>query len=268
MRVWVQSCEQDASLSLMLPGRAPLAILPDNALSRVNAINSRTFLMAVSAEPGLPDINIKTSLLIGLLIGSTQLYAAEPIIERISIDGLSGWQEHSFKGHTNYQLVEEDGKQSIKAVSMGSASGLVKKVSINLDKTPYLYWRWRVDGVLQSPNERSKQGDDYPARIYVVKEGGWAPWRTRSINYVWSSSQAEGSVWPSAYTEQSMMVAVRSGVSDGPLWKTERRNLKKDFKRLFDQDVHQVDLVAIMTDTDNTGAKATAWYGDIYLSSE
>jgi hypothetical protein len=144
----------------------------------------------------------------------------------------------------------------------------VKKISIDLDKTPYLYWRWRVDGVLDSPNEHSREGDDYPARIYVVKEGGWVPWRTLSINYVWSSSQAQGSVWPSAYTDRSMMVAVRSGPSDTMLWKAERRNIKEDFKRLFGQCVHQVDLVALMTDTDNTGAKVIAWYGDIYFASE
>ncbi len=211
---------------------------------------------------------MRTILLVGLLSGFTQLYAAEPIVDQIFNDGLSGWKEHSFKGHTIYQLVDEEGKQSIKAVSIGSASGLVKKVSINLDKTPYLYWRWRVDGVLDGPNERSKQGDDYPARIYVVNDGGWTPWRTRSINYVWSSGQVEGSVWPSAYTEKSMMVAVRSGSPDTQLWKMERRNLKEDFKHFFGEDIHQVDLVAIMTDTDNTGASATAWYGDIYFGSE
>lgn len=211
---------------------------------------------------------MRTILLVGLLSGSTQLYAAEPIVDQIFNGGLSGWKEHSFEGHTSYQLVDEEGKQSIKAVSIGSASGLVKKVSISLDKTPYLYWRWRVDGVLDGPNERSKQGDDYPARIYVVNDGGWTPWRTRSINYVWSSGQVEGSVWPSAYTDKSMMVAVRSGSPDTQLWKMERRNLKVDFKHLFGEDVHQVDLVAIMTDTDNTGASATAWYGDIYFGSE
>lgn len=152
---------------------------------------------------------------------------------------------------------------------MGTASGLVKKVSVNLDQTPYLHWRWRVKGVLGQPDEQSKQGDDYPARIYVVKDGGWALWRTRSINYVWSSSQPEGSVWPNAYTEQSMMVAVRSGVPVDPSrWVTERRNLREDFKSLFGKDVHQIDLVALMTDTDNTGSNATAWYGDIYFSSE
>jgi len=212
---------------------------------------------------------VKFALFIVLLWGTVLLSAAAPMVKRIPIDPLSTWNEHSFKGKTSYQLVEEYGQLSIKAVSMGTASGLVKKVSVNLDQTPYLHWRWRVDGVLDHPDEQSKQGDDYPARIYVVKDGGWALWRTRSINYVWSSSQPEGSVWPNAYTEQSMMVAVRSGVPIDPSrWVTERRNLREDFKRLFGKDVHQIDLVALMTDTDNTGSNATAWYGDIYFSSE
>ena len=211
---------------------------------------------------------MQTLLLIILLFFSITFSTVAPIVKRIPVNPLSYWQEHSFKGHTSYQLTEMDGQPSIKAVSMNSASALVKKVSINLNKTPYMYWRWRVDGVLDNPNERTRQGDDYPARIYVVKEGDWTPWRTRSINYVWSSSQPVGTVWPSAYTKQSMMVAVRSGVSDALHWKAERRNVKEDFKRLFGQDVHQIDLVALMTDTDNTEARASAWYGEIYFGSD
>ena len=209
-----------------------------------------------------------TLLLIIVLFFSITLSIAAPIVELIPIDSLSGWQNHSFKSHTRYQFAEENGQPLIKAVSINSASALVKKISINLDETPYIHWRWRVDGVLDSPNERTRQSDDYPARIYVVKKGGLAPWRTRSINYVWSSSQPVGTTWPSAYTEQSMMVAVRSGVSDVSRWKDERRNVKEDFRQFFGQDIHQIDLVALMTDTANTGTRATAWYGEIYFSSE
>ena len=211
---------------------------------------------------------IKLILVAWLFGGSVLITAVASIVYRIPMDDLSIWEEHSFKGHTLYQVVEEDGRHSIKAVSNAAASGLVKRLSVNLDQTPYLYWRWRVDDVLDAPNEHSKQGDDYPARIYVVKDGGWMPWRTRSINYVWSSSQEQGSVWPSAYTDQSMMVAVRSGTSDGAGWQMERRNLKEDFQHLFGQDVNQVDLIALMTDTDNTGESAVAWYADLYFSSE
>lgn len=205
---------------------------------------------------------------LGLLFTAMPLLAASHAVREVGIVPLSEWKEVSFKGNTAYQTIEDQQGPAIKAVSKGAASALAKRITINLDETPYLHWRWRVEGVLENPDERSKAGDDYPARIYVVKEGGWAPWRTRSMNYVWSSSQAKGSAWPSAYTGQSMMLAVGSGDAAAQQWKSERRNVKQDFKRYFGEDIREIDVVAIMTDTDNTGATATAWYGDIYFASE
>ena len=49
---------------------------------------------------------------------------------------------------------------------------------------------------------------------------------------------------------------------------TERRNVRADFRELFGESVRYVDAVAIMTDTDNTGGTAVAYYGDITFSSE
>ena len=40
-------------------------------------------------------------------------------------------------------------------------------------------------------DERRKDGDDYPARVYVVAQR-WPAFRSRAINYVWASSLAQG----------------------------------------------------------------------------
>ncbi|MBV2092831.1 MAG: DUF3047 domain-containing protein [Candidatus Thiodiazotropha sp. (ex Ctena orbiculata)] len=179
------------------------------------------------------------------------------------------WTEVSFKDNTTYQAVDEKGEPpSLKAISQSSASALAKKIKVDLDKTPYLNWRWKIDRVLDKPDEQSKAGDDYPARIYVVKEGGWAPWRTRSMNYVWSSSQPVSSVWASAYTDQSMMLAVKSGDQQAGQWQMEKRNVRQDFKNFFGEEIKIIDVVAIMTDTDNTQSMATAWYADIFFSAD
>lgn len=42
-----------------------------------------------------------------------------------------------------------------------------------------------------------------------------------------------------------------------------RRNIVDDYRRAFGEDPPHVGAIAIMTDTDNTGETATAWYGDI-----
>jgi len=62
------------------------------------------------------------------------------------------------------------------------------------------------------------------------------------------------------------MMALRS--SEDPLssWHMEKRNVREDFLRLFGKEVRYIDAVVLMSDTDNTGNKVTAYYGDIYFS--
>ena len=90
---------------------------------------------------------------------------------------LDGWKEKVFEGKTHYQLVSEKLKKVLRADSQAGASGLVRKIKIDLNKTPILNWSWRVDNQLKNLNERLKSGDDYAARIYIVVSGGFAFWK-------------------------------------------------------------------------------------------
>lgn len=185
-----------------------------------------------------------------------------------SQNDLGGWQSKEFAGETRYALESNEGKMVLRADSKTSASGLYREIKIDLAKTPILNWTWKVDNILAGNDERTRAGDDYPARIYVVFSGGLAFWRTRAINYVWSNEQPVGSNWPNAFTANARMIAVESGSSRVGQWISERRDVRADYQLLFGEKPDQVDAVAIMTDTDNTGATATAWYGDIWFSEQ
>lgn len=196
--------------------------------------------------------------------------ADEPIVwvGRFSDGDLQGWETQSFAGKTEYALVKNDGRRVLQAVSRAAASGMYREITVDLNRTPYLNWSWKVGHVLDGVNERSQSGDDYPARLYVVISGRVLFWKTRSLNYVWSSNQPVGSTWPNAYTANVRMLAVESGGAKAGQWVIEKRDVRQDFKRLFGEDIDQIDALAIMTDTDNSGQAATAWYGDIYFSAD
>jgi hypothetical protein len=117
-------------------------------------------------------------------------------------------------------------------------------------------------------DERSKAGDDYPARLYLVISGGVLFWRTRALNYVWSSHQPVGTSWPNAFTGNARMLAVESGPAHAGEWRHYRRDVRADLRRWLDEDIDAIDAVAIMTDTDNSGQHAIAYYGDIYFSTD
>ena len=190
-----------------------------------------------------------------------------------SVEGLrggdiAGWEEKVFEGKTLYETVSQDGRTVVRATSRGTASGLYLRRRIDLEKTPILRWKWRVDGTLGDIDERTRGGDDYSARVYVIRSHPVFLWRTRAVNYVWASSRTPGETWPNAYTDASQNVAVRSGDACAGQWVEERRDVRADFLELFGESVRHVDAVAIMTDTDNTGSAAVAYYGDITFTSE
>ena len=192
---------------------------------------------------------------------------APVLLAEFSKGSLEGWEERSFSGNTLYQLQETEQGIRLHARTKGEASGLFRKIRVDLQQTPYLHWSWRVENVFQGNDERTKAGDDFPARVYVVVSGGAFFWRTRAINYVWSSHQPEGRHWPSPYTENSHMLAVRSGMERLGEWVQEKRDVREDFRRLFGQEISHIDAVALMVDADNTLQSAAASFGDIYFTA-
>ena len=189
-------------------------------------------------------------------------------VGRFSQGDLQNWDPQVFKNKTDYRLIGKPGEMVLVAASRQSASGLVKRQRIDLHKTPILNWRWKIDSGLKPADERSKEGDDYAARVYVIVDGGLFFWRTLALNYVWSASEARGNSWPNAFAgKNAMMQAVRDGNDIAERWYQEKRNVRNDFKRLHGKDLRYIDAVAIMTDTDNAGGRVRATYGDIYFSA-
>ena len=222
----------------------------------------------IGADP-IPTIGPGVSrigLLLAFVFGSG--VAGAENVEVLRDGDVASWEEKIFEGRTRYETVRQDGRTVVRATSHGTASGLYLRRRIDLDRTPILRWTWRVDGTLGDIDERTRAGDDYSARVYVIRSHPVFLWRTRAVNYVWTSTRIPGETWPNAYTDAARHVAVRSGDADSGQWIEERRDVRADFRELFGESVRYVDAVAIMTDTDNTGAAAVAYYGDITFSHE
>lgn len=205
-------------------------------------------------------------------VGLVQVAAASQP-PAFSVTGLQGWSVETFmdRPQTHYQLVNDNGKQVLKASCDNSASGMIWKGTVNLLKTPYLHWRWKIAGLYPGIDELTKAGDDFPARIYVVTGSRWLPWTIKSLSYVWSSGSGHGAhgerYWPSPYTDQARMDALRVGAAGVGQWQQETRDVRADFKQVFGADVDSVGAVAVMTDCDDSHNHDQAWYGDLYFTA-
>lgn len=196
-----------------------------------------------------------------------------------------GWQPLRFariERPSDYALVDVDGVVVVRAESRGGASGLTRSLDLDPATYPVVEWRWRIANLLAGSDVTRKSGDDHPARLYVAfafdpRQAGWLE-RMRyealrlvygeyppkaAINYIWASHSPKGTVVPNPYSDRTWMVVVESGDEHLGEWRRERRDVAADYQRIFGEPAPRVSGVGIMTDTDDTGESAVAWFGDI-----
>ena len=172
------------------------------------------------------------------------------------------------KKKTTYTLGSNDKGNYLKAEAEGKASGLGKETKINLLETPFINITWKIEQDLNGINEQSKKGHDYAARVFVIKKTGATALSNRASNYVFSSNNPIGKYWRSPFTKKSIDYVLSTTQKNFNEWVTVKANVRKHFKKLHDIDVHEIEGVAIMTDTDNSKLPAIAYYQNIYFSSE
>jgi len=169
---------------------------------------------------------------------------------------------------TQYTVGKNENGNFLKSVSDNAASGLGKKIRIDLNKTPFINITWKIEKDLPGIKENEKKGHDYAARVFVIKKTGATPLSNRAINYVFSSNNEVGKNWRSPYTKKSIDNVLASTKDNLNEWVTVKANVKEDFKRLHNLDVNELDGLAIMSDTDNSKMKSIAYFQNIYFSSQ
>ena len=202
------------------------------------------------------------------------------------VDDTSAWREVRIKSDltpNRFRFRDWDGARALEVHSSASMSLMARPLEIDLDATPVLCWRWRVDGAIAAADMRSRAGDDYAARVYVsfrlppesmgfglraklaVARTIWgADLPDAAINYVWDNRNPRGTEQPNAYTDRTVMVVLRTGDADAGRWVSERRDVAADVARLFGPGARAVQL-ALAADTDNTGASAHAGFAGLHF---
>ncbi|MGB0467623.1 MAG: DUF3047 domain-containing protein [Pontibacterium sp.] len=188
---------------------------------------------------------------------------------------------------TVFRVISWQGVSALEAVSEKSMALLARPLDVNLKQTPVLCWRWWIDQTVEQADMNSKQGDDYAARVYVTFDlpdqalgfgtrlklalarglfGQDVP--EAALNYVWDNQYPVGTEQANAYTNRAMMRVQRSGNQQAGQWVSERRNVMKDFMRLFNVPGAQAVQLAVTADSDNTGGSARALFADLHFVSE
>jgi len=177
---------------------------------------------------------------------------------------LENWEARSFKGETRYDIAREEGNNFLRATAEGTASAIANKTRFDPGECQTITWRWKIDTTVSGGDATKKDKDDYAARVYIVFPSWWPP-STRTVNYIWANKLKEGEQTTSTYTDNAVMIAVDSGNGKAGQWVEHSRNIRDDFEKAFGMKLPGEAVVAIMTDTDQTGEKAVGYYDDIRL---
>lgn len=211
-----------------------------------------------------------------------------PLPDRIEENGLpAGWHTLRFQNIANpteYSVGMDGDGYALKAVSEASGSGLYTELDLDAREYPELSWEWKVENILQKGDPTQKNGDDFPARVVVAfhyepERASFFKWIRyelarliygryppgSALIYVWDNRLPVGTTLNSAYTAWAKVVVLESGPEKVGQWVPERRNFYLDYRRAFGENPTRLKFIGIMTDTDDTGERAVAYYRRIFL---
>ena len=173
------------------------------------------------------------------------------------------WESRGFPfiAKTLYEASMVSGEVVVTGVSDNAARAIARRIGVFDPDKIKLSWSWRVRSQLDGRvDERTRAGDDFAARVFVIFETAAIPTRTRAINYVWSAREPVGDVFSSPYTDQVAYIVLQNAdVNEDPMaWRAESRDVLNDYREFFGESPSVVTAVAIMVDTDNTDGYAEA----------
>jgi len=187
---------------------------------------------------------------------------------------------------TRYDLVADGDTVVLHARADKAASGLGQPVRANLAAAPWLSWRWKVDAPIANADPTAASREDAPARIVLEFDGdrkklglsdravdnlseqlSGRPLPYATLMYIFAERVPIGTIIPNPHTKRIQMIVVDNGAGVRA-WNTISRNVREDYRRAFGEDAQTLLTVGVLTDTDNTGGTAEAWYGDLRLSAQ
>jgi hypothetical protein len=230
---------------------------------------------------------ILCTVLLPLLFMPLAAATAETVFLDERFASLERWQPLTFpkiERHSTYTVTRCETGTCLLMESNNAASALVLKQPFNVYEFPRLSWRWKVSNVYRKGDSGTREGDDYPARLYVMFAydpdraslgkklqyklaksiyGQYPP--DSSISYIWDNQVSGKPFIVNAYTSEARMIPVSAGSGSINTWQEYTVDIVRDYRMAFGEDPPPMASLAVMIDSDNTREAARAWIQYIRL---
>jgi hypothetical protein len=196
------------------------------------------------------------------------------------------WQALKLPGKraTAYERTDCAGRRAWRAKSEAAVSLWRRRLEANVTPHTEVEFSWWVPQTIATADLRHAETADSPVRLVFAFSGDTSKlsMRTRlqfqlaetlmgeappyaTLMYVWDNRADPETILPGARSDRVRKIVVERGEGNLRRWLTYRRPLMADFERAFGEPPGRLIGVALLTDTDNTGSRVEACYGDVRL---
>lgn len=206
----------------------------------------------------------------------------------VSGEGTSTWVHRRYGNHkpTRYLPTVHQGRPAVHAHSEAGNSTLRLRLPAEGEPAPSrLSFSWFVPALNERADLRDQDIDDAVVRVIVTFDGDRGHLSVRdnmlselanlvtgeplpfaTLMYVWDHRYPVGSVIPNPHTQRIRMLVIESGPQRLGQWVDHERDIDADYRLVFGEPPGHVMAVGVMTDSNNTGKRVSAWFGPLMLS--
>ena len=139
---------------------------------------------------------------------------------------------------------------------------LFRHVDLDLSDYRFLTWRWYIEEPIESPlDERTREGDDHPARLFLVFRTAGGEERRMAI--IWGTRLKAG--------DYKYIGKFPHYVADGcddhiRQWRNEEVDLREVYRHLWPDDApaRLIDI-AVFCDSDETHGHTVSYFADVTM---
>ncbi|HMN93849.1 MAG TPA: DUF3047 domain-containing protein [Hydrogenophaga sp.] len=205
-------------------------------------------------------------------------------------DENAAWRHKTFgdRRPTRYRPERHAGRPAVHADSLAGNSSLRLEMSTHPGaQAGQLRFSWFVPALIDEADLMDREVDDAVARVILLFDGDrlqaftprdhviselarlvtGEPLPYATLIYVWDNRYPVGSVIANPHTNRIRQLVVESGPDRLGQWIDVERDVQADYRQVFGETAGPLLSIGIMTDSNNTGAAAQAWFGPLSLTS-
>lgn len=191
------------------------------------------------------------------------------------------------KRYVPFEASQVDGRAALQVKADSSVSILRQRLTDDqrgLRQPMQLRLSWRVAGLPSDGDLAHIDRSDSPVGVVLAFEGDRSRWTGRqqrlsdltqlltgeplpyaTLAYVWSAQHPVESVVFNPRSDRIRKLVLDSGTEHLQQWRDHVRDVHADYRLAFGEEPGPLVGIALMTDTDNTRSRLTAWYGALSL---